>query len=68
MSRAPQTFGANVVRRMWYRDTWYYSVIDVVAVLAESVNLNNCTQVASSTSRLNTARKRSYEHILLDPL
>jgi hypothetical protein len=53
---------------MWYRDTWYYSVIDVVAVLAESVNLNNCTQAASSTSRLNTARKRSYEHTLLDPL
>jgi hypothetical protein len=53
---------------MWYWDTWYYNVIDVVAVLAESVNLNNCTQAASSTSRLNTARKRSYEHILLDPL
>jgi len=36
----PQSFGTNVVRRMWYQDTWYYSVIDVVAVLTESVNSN----------------------------
>ena len=37
---APQTFNATVVRRMWYQDTWYYSVIDVVAVLTEAVNPN----------------------------
>ena len=37
---APQTFNTNVVRRMWYQDAWYYSVIDVVAVLTESVNPN----------------------------
>jgi len=37
---APQTFGTNVVRRMWYQDSWYYSVIDVVAVLTDSVNPN----------------------------
>jgi DNA-damage-inducible protein D len=36
----PQAFSTNVVRRMWYQDTWYYSVIDVVAVLTESVNPN----------------------------
>ena len=39
-STTPQTFNTNVVRRMWYQDTWYYSVIDVVAVLTESVNPN----------------------------
>jgi DNA-damage-inducible protein D len=39
-STTPQTFNTNVVRRMWYQDTWYYSVIDVVAVLTESVNSN----------------------------
>lgn len=38
--RTPQTFNTHVVRRMWYQDTWYYSVIDVVAVLTESVNPN----------------------------
>ena len=37
---SPQTFGTNVVRRKWYQDTWYYSVIDVVAVVMESVNPN----------------------------
>ncbi len=36
----PEPFSANVVRRMWYQDTWYYSVIDGVAVLTESVNPN----------------------------
>jgi hypothetical protein len=36
----PQTFGEYVVRRMWYQEQWYYSVIDVVAVITESVNPN----------------------------
>jgi hypothetical protein len=36
----PQTFNTNIVRRMWYKDVWYYSVVDVVAVLTESVNPN----------------------------
>jgi DNA-damage-inducible protein D len=39
-STTPQTFNTNIVRRMWYQNTWYYSVIDVVAVLTESVNPN----------------------------
>jgi DNA-damage-inducible protein D len=36
----PQQFNSNVVRRMWYRDAWYYSIVDVVAVLTESANPN----------------------------
>ena len=37
---SPQLFGATDVRRMWYQDTWYYSIIGVVAVLTDSVNPN----------------------------
>lgn len=36
----PQQFNSNVVRRMWYQDNWYYSIVDVVAVLTESTNPN----------------------------
>lgn len=36
----PQHLDTSVVRRMWYREAWYYSVIDVVAVLTDSVNPN----------------------------
>jgi len=39
-SPSPQPFSPSVVRRMWYEDRWFYSVIDVVAVLTESVNPN----------------------------
>ncbi|NJO55871.1 MAG: phage antirepressor protein [Rhodospirillales bacterium] len=37
---APEPFHQTVVRRMWYEDRWFYSVVDVVAVLTESVNPN----------------------------
>lgn len=33
-------FGSHIIRRMWYQEQWYYSVIDVVAVLTESANPN----------------------------
>src|SRR5690349_4805873 len=36
----PQPLSTPIVRRMWYQDSWYYSVIDVVAVLTDSVNPN----------------------------
>jgi hypothetical protein len=39
-SPPPQPFSPSVVRRMWYEGSWFYSVIDVVAVLTESVNPN----------------------------
>lgn len=35
-----QAFSGDVIRRMWYQDEWFYSVIDVVAVLTDSVNAN----------------------------
>lgn len=37
---SPQPFRSAVVRRMWYESRWFYSVIDVVAVLTESANPN----------------------------
>jgi DNA-damage-inducible protein D len=39
-SQPVQPLNTSIVRRMWYQDTWYYSIIDVVAVLTESVNPN----------------------------
>ena len=33
-------FSGGVVRRMWYQDAWFYSLVDVVAVLTESANAN----------------------------
>lgn len=54
-SPVPQTFNANVVRRMWYQDTWYYSIIDVVAVLTESVNPNRYWNTLKSRLRAEGA-------------
>jgi DNA-damage-inducible protein D len=39
-SQAPEPFSPAVVRRMWYENGWFYSIVDVVAVLTESVNPN----------------------------
>ncbi|MEA3494420.1 MAG: phage antirepressor protein [Bacteroidota bacterium] len=39
---APQNklvvFQGKEVRRSWYNDEWYYSLVDIVAVLSESKN------------------------------
>ena len=35
-----EAFESGVVRRMWYQDEWFYSIVDVVAVLSDSVNAN----------------------------
>lgn len=35
-----ETFESGVVRRMWYQNEWFYSIVDVVAILTESVNPN----------------------------
>jgi len=31
-------FEHRTIRRVWYKETWYYSVVDVVAALTDSVN------------------------------
>src|SRR4030042_7157951 len=31
-------FESKKIRRMWYNNEWFFSVIDVVAVLTDSVN------------------------------
>lgn len=35
-----ETFESSVIRRMWYQNEWFYSIVDVVAVLTESINAN----------------------------
>lgn len=35
-----EVFGHDVVRRMWHQNQWFYSIVDVVALLTESVNPN----------------------------
>ena len=45
-------FQGKEVRRAWYKDEWYYSLVDIVAVLSESKNL---------TDYLKKIRKRDEE-------
>jgi DNA-damage-inducible protein D len=40
-SSEQQLFAQATIRRVWHNDTWYYSVIDVIAVLSESPNPRN---------------------------
>lgn len=35
-----EAFEHSAVRRMWHQNEWFYSIVDVVAVLTESVNAN----------------------------
>ncbi len=53
---APQNklvvFQGKEVRRSWYNDVWYYSLVDIVAVLSESKN---------PTDYLKKIRKRDEE-------
>ena len=40
-SDVPKTFCVfehKKIRRIWYNDKWYFSVIDIVAILTESIN------------------------------
>ena len=35
-SKSLALFEQQTIRRVWHNDEWYYSIVDVVAVLAES--------------------------------
>lgn len=47
MTEIVKMFGERKIRSVWDDETeaWYFSVIDVVAVLTESTNLRNCWNV-----------------------
>lgn len=34
-------FGSKQIRRVWYEDQWYFSVVDIVGVLTDSPNPRN---------------------------
>ncbi len=38
MEKTIAVFENKKIRRMWHNDEWYFSVIDVIAVLTESVD------------------------------
>jgi DNA-damage-inducible protein D len=40
-SKSLALFGQQTIRRVWHNDEWYYSIVDVIAVLAESSNPRN---------------------------
>ncbi|MEP7188907.1 MAG: BRO family protein [Roseiflexaceae bacterium] len=40
-SKSLALFGQQTIRRVWHTDAWYYSIVDVIAVLTESSNPRN---------------------------
>jgi BRO family, N-terminal domain len=40
-SKSLALFGQQTIRRVWHTDEWYYSIVDVIAVLTESANPRN---------------------------
>jgi DNA-damage-inducible protein D len=40
-SKSIALFGQQTIRRVWHNEDWYYSIVDVIAVLTESANPRN---------------------------
>jgi DNA-damage-inducible protein D len=40
-SKSLALFGQQTIRRVWHKDEWYYSIVDVIAVLTDSSNPRN---------------------------
>ena len=40
-SKSLALFEQQTIRRVWHNDEWYYSIVDVIAVLTESSNPRN---------------------------
>lgn len=43
--KALVVFDGTKIRRIWHDDQWYFSVVDIVAVLTDSANPNNYWKV-----------------------
>ena len=50
--KALVVFQSKKIRRMWFKDGWYYSLVDIVKALTDSVN---------PTDYLKKLRKRDAE-------
>jgi hypothetical protein len=44
-------FEQKMIRRVWHRDEWYYSIIDVLAVLTDSPNPRNYWSVLKARAK-----------------
>ena len=56
MTEIVKMFGERKIRSVWddETETWYFSVIDVVAVLTESANPRNYWKVLNPTFHVRT--------------
>jgi hypothetical protein len=45
-------FEQNMLRRVWHKDEWYYSIIDVIAILTDSPNPRNYWSMLKSKAKL----------------
>jgi hypothetical protein len=52
-----EAFESGIIRRMWYQNEWFYSIIDVVALLTESVNANRYWNTLKTRLRTEAAEE-----------
>jgi hypothetical protein len=63
-SKGLALFEQNMTWRVWHNDEWYYSIIDVIAVLTESSNPRNywTTLKARAKTEASTRLWRRLSH------